>query len=67
MRPRLDEPRALSVARDQASLALGLVGIVTFAGSFLSVTWLPTRLDVLLTLATAGLLCLVAALALGRD
>lgn len=53
--------------RDQASLALGLVGIVTFAASLLSVTWLPTRLDVLLALAIAGLLCLFAALAIGRE
>ncbi len=67
MRRPFDDGATLDVRRDRASLALGIVGIVTFAASLLSVTWLPTRLDVLLTAAITGLLCLVAALALGRD
>lgn len=67
MGPRFDQSAAPDARRDRASLALGLVGIVTFAASLLSVTWLPTRLDVLLGAAITGLLCLVAALALGRE
>lgn len=67
MQRRFDEGAPLEVRRDRASLALGIVGIVTFAASLLSVTWLPTRLDVLLASAMSGLLCLVAALAVGRE
>lgn len=67
VRSRLDEPPSALPTRDTASLSIGLFGIITFAASLLSVTWLPTRLDVLLALAFAGLLCLFGAIALGRE
>ena len=49
---------------ERATLAVGLVGIVTFAGAMLSVTWLPARLDVLLGLASIGVATFACALAL---
>lgn len=66
MQPRpADRPRPWW--REQASLSLGVLGIVVFAASVLSVTWLPTRLDAVLALAFAGLSCLLVAIAMGGE
>lgn len=51
---------------ERTALASGAVGIATFVGAVVSVSWMPERADVLVAISCIGLAMFAVALAMAK-